>query len=172
MAIPRLHLIYAQSANGVIGKQGTMPWQLPEDMARFKSLTMSQPVIMGRKTWDSLPARFRPLPGRTNIVLTRQTGWAASGTLVACSLDAALALCGSAEHAWVIGGAEIYTLAEPLAYSAEVTEIHAEFAGDAFAPKLGPRWREVDRSRHVSSGGLAYSFVSYATEPGQVLNTA
>ena len=169
-ATPRIHLIYAQSANGVIGNQGTMPWHLPEDQANFKSLTMGQPVIMGRKTWDSLPTRFRPLPGRTNIVITRQPDWVATGALVAGSLTTALSLCGSAENVWIIGGAEIYALAEPLASSAEVTEIHADFDGDAFAPKLGPRWRESARSsRMVSSKGLAFSFVSYTAGPDQVV---
>ena len=147
-----------------------MPWHLPEDLAHFKSLTLGQPVIMGRKTWDSLPTRFRPLPGRTNIVITRQANWAAPGASTAASLASALALCGSAENVWIIGGAEIYALAEPLASSAEVTEIHADFDGDAFAPKLGPRWRESARSsRMVSSKGLAFSFVSYTAGPDQVV---
>ena len=147
-----------------------MPWHLPEDLAHFKSLTLGQPVIMGRKTWDSLPTRFRPLPGRTNIVITRQANWAATGASTAASLASALALCESAENVWIIGGAEIYALAEPLASSAEVTEIHADFDGDAFAPKLGPRWRESARSsRMVSSKGLAFSFVSYTAGPDKVV---
>ena len=147
-----------------------MSWHLPEDLAHFKSLTLGQPVIMGRKTWDSLPTRFRPLPGRTNIVITRQANWAAPGASTAASLVSALAMCESAENVWIIGGAEIYALAEPLASSAEVTEIHADFDGDAFAPKLGPRWRESARSsRMVSSKGLAFSFVSYTAGPDQVV---
>lgn len=171
MTTPRIHLIYAVAANGTIGYNGTMPWHLSEDLVHFKQLTLGQPVIMGRKTWDSLPERFRPLPGRTNIVITRQADWVALGALTAHSLEAALALCSNPHSAcqdvWILGGAEIYRLAEPLASFAEVTEIHAEFVGDAFAPKLGPRWCETARSsRQVSSKGLAYSFVSYSAAPG------
>jgi dihydrofolate reductase len=154
-------LVYARAANGVIGKDNTIPWRLPEDMAHFKSVTMGRPVIMGRKTWDSLPAKFRPLPGRRNIVVTRQADWRADGAQRAGSLEAALALCEGADKAWVIGGAEIYRLALAHAEVAEVTEIEQDFEGDAFAPALGPAWVEVARERHVSSTGLPFSFVTY-----------
>ncbi|MDB5884088.1 MAG: dihydrofolate reductase [Polaromonas sp.] len=156
----RIHLIYARAANGVIGKDNTIPWRLPEDMAHFKSLTQGWPVIMGRKTWDSLPPRFRPLPGRTNIVISRQAGWAVEGALGAASLSAALELCGSFEQAWVIGGAQIYAEALPLASRIELTEIAQDFDGDAFMPPLGSEWRETARQAHRSANGLAFSFVT------------
>jgi dihydrofolate reductase len=157
----QLGLILARSRNGVIGKAGGLPWHLPEDMAHFKQVTMGCPVIMGRKTWDSLPQRFRPLPGRTNIVVTRQRDWLAPGATRAASLPEAIALCAGESQAWVIGGAEIYAHALPLAHTAEVTEIEAEFEGDAYAPRFGPEWREIARRRERSSTGLEYSFVTY-----------
>ncbi len=157
----RLHLIFARAANGVIGKEGDLPWHLPEDLAHFKRTTSGHPVIMGRKTWDSLPPRFRPLPGRLNIVVTRQPQWQAQGALPAGSLEQALALCPGEADAWVIGGAEIYRQALPLAVSAVVTEIEADFEGDAHAPALGPDWTEVARERHVAANGLGFSFVTY-----------
>jgi len=157
----RIGLIYARSRNGVIGKDGAMPWHLPEDLAHFKRVTLGFPVIMGRKTWDSLPARFRPLPGRLNVVITRQPGWSADGALRAGSLEEAFALCEPITHAWVIGGAEIYRQALAMAEVAEVTEIDADYEGDAYAPDLGPGWTEVAREPHVSSNGTAFSFVTY-----------
>ena len=157
----RINLIFARAANGVIGKDGVMPWHLPEDLAHFKRLTQGWPVIMGRKTWDSLPARFRPLPGRSNIVITRQNDWQQSGVLRAASLDEALQKAGDSAEIWVIGGAQIYAQAEPLASRVEATEIAATFEGDAFAPTLGPRWIETARDARVSAAGLAFSFVSY-----------
>ncbi|WP_298208715.1 dihydrofolate reductase [Acidovorax sp.] len=156
-----LHLIYARAANGVIGKNNAMPWHLPEDMAHFKQLTQGHPVVMGRKTWDSIPPRFRPLPGRTNIVITRQPGWQADGALRAGSLDEALAQCDASTTVWVIGGAQIYAEALPLADRLEVTEIDQNFDGDAHAPVLGAEWVESARSRHVGSNGLPFSFVTY-----------
>ncbi len=157
----KLHLIFARAANGVIGKNGTLPWHLPEDLAHFKRTTLGCPVIMGRKTWDSLPARFRPLPGRLNIVVTRQAGWQADGALRAASIPAACDLCPPGSDAWVIGGAEIYAQALPLARTAVVTEIDAPFDGDAFAPTFGPHWLEISRERHTSTTGLAFSVVTY-----------
>jgi dihydrofolate reductase len=157
----QLGLILARARNGVIGKAGGLPWRLPEDMAHFKQTTMGCPVIMGRKTWESLPQRFRPLPGRTNIVVTRQPEWQAPGATRAASLPEAIALCAGESQAWVIGGAEIYAHALPLAHTAEVTEIEADFEGDAYAPRFGPQWREVARRRERSSTGLEYSFVTY-----------
>lgn len=163
--MPRIHLIFARAANGVIGKDNAMPWHLPEDMARFRRLTQGCPVIMGRKTWDSLPAKFRPLPGRTNIVITRQPDWHEAGATRAASLEDAIALCGDAPEAWVMGGAQIYTQAEPLADRIEVTAIGQDFEGDAFAPVLGPDWREAAREAHVSASGLPFSFITYE-KPG------
>jgi dihydrofolate reductase len=157
----KLHLIYARARNGVIGKDNQMPWHLPEDLAHFKRVTLGQPVIMGRKTWDSLPARFRPLPGRLNIVVTRQSDWQAEGALRAASIDEAMHQCGEATDAWIMGGAEIYRQAEPLASTAVVTEIDADFEGDAFAPTLASDWQEVQRESHTSASGLGFAFVTY-----------
>jgi dihydrofolate reductase len=162
----KLHLIFARAANGVIGKAGVMPWHLPEDLAHFKRTTLGFPVIMGRKTWESLPPKFRPLPGRTNVVITRQHDWQAAGATVAHTLTQALALCGTASDAWIIGGAEIFALSLPLAASAVVTEIEASYDGDTFAPQFGPEWAETSRERHVSSNGLKFSFVTYTQTQG------
>jgi len=154
-----LGLIFARARNGVIGRDNQMPWHLPEDLAHFKATTLGQPVIMGRKTWDSLPPRFRPLPGRLNVVITRQPHWVAEGAQVAHSLPEALALCPSASQPWVMGGAEIYQLALPLATHAVVTEIDADYAGDAYAPTFDAAWREVSRESHEAASGLRYAFV-------------
>jgi dihydrofolate reductase len=157
----KLHLIYARARNGVIGKDNQMPWHLPEDLAHFKRVTLGQPVIMGRKTWDSLPARFRPLPGRLNIVITRQSDWRSDGALRATSIEDAMRLCGDVPDAWIMGGAEIYRQAEPLASTGVVTEIDADFEGDAFAPELGAQWQEVQREQHTTTSGLGFAFVTY-----------
>ena len=157
----KLGVIYARARNGVIGKDNQMPWHLPEDLAHFKRTTLGAPVIMGRKTWDSLPPRFRPLPGRRNIVITRNADWHADGAERVGTLDEAIALCAGAPAAWVTGGAEIFKLALPLADVAVVTEIDADFEGDIHAPQLGPQWQEAARERHVSKTGLGYSFVTY-----------
>lgn len=157
----QLHLIYARAANGVIGANGTLPWHLPEDLAHFKRTTLGCPVIMGRKTWDSIPTKFRPLPGRTNVVVTRQNNWQENGSQPAKSMREALQFCEQSAHVWVIGGAQIYAQALPLAHSIVVTEIGADFEGDAFAPPLGPEWREAARVDLVSAQGLPYSFVTY-----------
>lgn len=162
----KLHLILARSANGVIGHHNKLPWHLPEDMAHFKRTTLGCPVIMGRKTWDSLPARFRPLPGRLNIVVTRQSDWQADGAQRAASIAQAMALCPADSDAWVIGGAEIYAQALPLATTAVVTEIETVYEGDAFAPVFGPQWSETARTRQVSSTGLRFSFVTYCKNAG------
>jgi dihydrofolate reductase len=157
----RLGLIWAQARDGVIGKGGVLPWHLPEDLAHFKRVTMGCPVIMGRKTWDSLPPKFRPLPGRTNVVITRDADWSAAGAERAASLPQALALCADHPQAWVIGGAQIYAQALSLADSVEITEIDADFEGDAFAPELGTPWTQIAHEPHISAGGLHYSFVTY-----------
>jgi dihydrofolate reductase len=118
-------------------------------------------VIMGRKTWESLPPRFRPLPGRRNIVISRQADWHAPGAELADSLQAAQQLCTGSDVAWVIGGAQIYALALPLAQRVVMTQIEAECAGDAFAPELGPEWHEASRNSHETAQGLKYSFVTF-----------
>lgn len=161
-----LKLIYARAANGVIGKHNALPWHLPEDMAHFKRVTMGCPVVMGRKTWESLPPKFRPLPGRLNVVITRQPDWQAPGAVVTHSVQEALAACddatpGATQAAWVIGGAEIYAATLPHANMALVTEIDAEFDGDAHAPVLGPEWSCCSREAHVSTNGLTFSFATY-----------
>lgn len=160
-----LHLIFARSRNGVIGRDNKMPWHLPEDLAHFKRTTLGCPVIMGRKTWDSLPPKFRPLPGRTNIVVTRGAHWHVDGAVRAGSLEDAIAACAGEADVWVIGGAQMYRAAEPLASTAVVTEIDADFEGDAFAPELGPAWTEVSRERLVSASGLPLSFVTLHRRP-------
>ena len=163
----QLHLIFARASNGVIGVNGTLPWHLPEDMAHFKRVTLGCPVIMGRKTWDSLPPKFRPLPGRINVVVTKQENWQGNGSKPARSLDEALLLCYQFEHAWVIGGAQIYAQAMPLAHSAVVTEIDAPFEGDAFAPSFGPGWMETARERHLAANGIRFSFATYINSEKQ-----
>ncbi|MDI3382853.1 dihydrofolate reductase [Xenophilus aerolatus] len=158
----RVNLIYARAANGVIGVKGELPWHLPEDMAHFKRMTAGSPVVMGRKTWDSLPPRFRPLPGRRNIVVTRQQDWNAQGAQRASSLHDALSACAQDPEVWVIGGAQIYAAAQPLAQRAVVTEIDRDFDGDAHAPTLWPAWRETARETHVSAkDALPFAFVVY-----------
>ena len=158
----QLHLIFARSNSGVIGLDGGLPWHLPEDLAHFKRATLGCPVIMGRKTWDSLPPKFRPLPGRANVVVSRQTDWQSAGALRADSLEQAMALCGEAPHVWVIGGAQLYALALPLATTAVVTEIDLEVEGDAFAPTFDTAWQETAREEHTAANGLHYRFITLA----------
>ncbi len=165
----QLNLIYARARNGVIGQQGLLPWHLPEDLVHFKRTTLGCPVIMGRKTWDSLPPKFRPLPGRTNVVITRQVDWREDGAIPANNLLEALSICehmsvileNNSEQVWVIGGAQIYAQALPLAKRVVVTEIDSDFEGDAFAPMLGSEWQETAREQHTSKTDLAFSFVTY-----------
>jgi dihydrofolate reductase len=156
-----LNLIFARARNGVIGHNNTLPWHLPEDLAHFKATTLGQPVIMGRKTWDSLPVKFRPLPGRMNIVVTRQTDWQSDGAHVVHTIDEALQACPAESQPWVIGGAELYRLAMPLAARVVVTEIDADYEGDAFAPELDASWQEASRTTHVAANGLHYSLVNW-----------
>ncbi|GAB2656516.1 dihydrofolate reductase [Prescottella soli] len=154
-------LIWGQTTAGVIGRDNTIPWRVPEDMAHFKDTTMGHPVVMGRLTWDSLPSRFRPLPGRRNIVVTRQDGWAADGVETAHGVEQALSLAG--DTAWVIGGSQIYTAAMPFADLLSVTEIDAEIEGDAFAPTIGDEWVVGDEGDwHISEKSeLRYRFLTY-----------
>lgn len=154
-------IIAAVAKNGVIGKANALPWHLPEDMRHFKALTTGHAVLMGRKTWESLPAKFRPLPGRRNIVVTRNAGYQAAGAVVATSLPAAIEAAESGE-AFVIGGAELYAVAMPLANRLQLTEIDAAFEGDTFFPDIDRRqWQETARETHRDETGLDYAFVTY-----------
>ena len=150
-------LVLAMAENGVIGKGGALPWRIPEDMRHFKALTMGKPCIMGRKTWDSLPKK--PLPGRANIVVTRDRNFGAEGAIVAHSLDDALAHAENAEEIAIIGGAEIYAAALPRATRIYLTEVHAAFDGDATMPPFDRTiWPETARENHA--GDPSYSFVT------------
>ena len=156
-----LTLIAAVAKNGVIGKDNRLPWHLPADLRHFKALTSGHAVIMGRKTWESLPEKFRPLPGRQNIVVTRNATYAASGATVAGSLPDAVA-AAAGEEAFVIGGAELYQVALLLADRLQLTEIDAEFDGDTWFPARDLRqWREVTRDMHRDETGPGYAFVRY-----------
>jgi dihydrofolate reductase len=161
-AVGSVALIWAQAHGGVIGRDGTMPWHLPEDLAHFRALTGSDTVVMGRKTWDSLPARFRPLPGRTNVVVTRQAEWSAPGAIAAHSLEHALT-ASPTETTWVIGGAELYRLALADADRLEVTEIDSAVDGDTVAPVIGAEWIPTtpDPEWLTSTTGLGYRFRTY-----------
>ena len=155
-----LALIWAEAHDRVIGAGGVMPWHLPEDMKHFRELTGADPVVMGRRTWESLPERFRPLPGRSNIVVTRQHDFDAPGATVVHSLQDALS-GHEGSTVWVIGGAELYGQALPLADRVEVTEIDLEVAGDTVAPALGPEWHGEPGPWREAAGGLRYRFVRY-----------
>jgi len=156
-----LTLIAALAKNGVIGIDNKLPWHLPEDLQHFKALTLGQAVIMGRKTWESLPPKFRPLPGRHNIVVTRDTAYLAAGATVVHSLEDAAAAAAD-KTAFVIGGAELYRQALPLASRLELTEIDADFAGDAHFPEFDrAAWNEVACTRGKAAAGFGYAFVTY-----------
>ena len=136
-------LVYAVSQNGVIGKDGGLPWHISSDLKHFKAVTMGKPVIMGRKTWDSLPRK--PLPGRANIVITRHSGWQAEGALAAHDAEGALRLAGDAPEVCVIGGAEIFQAFLPKASRIYLTRVLADVAGDTFMPEINEKqWRAVD----------------------------
>ena len=158
---PALALIAAVARNGVIGRDGKLPWRLPEDLRRFRLLTTGHAVIMGRRTWESLPGA---LPGRQNIVVTRNRGFRVEDATIAGSLDEALAAVALPTPAFCIGGGELYRAALPLAQTAYVTEIGRAFDGDATFPTLDPaQWREVAREAHAQQAaeGFAYAFVTY-----------
>jgi len=151
-------LIWAEAHDGVIGAEGGMPWYVPEDLAHFKEITSGSPVIMGRKTWDSLPERFRPLPGRDNIVITRQQDWSADGARRAASVVEAVR---GQEKVWIIGGAEIFRLVIADADRLEVTELDLAVDGDAHAPARAG-WRAVDEGEwQTSRTGIRYRFIGY-----------
>jgi dihydrofolate reductase len=158
-----VRLIWAQARNGVIGSGGRLPWRLPEDMALFRELTTGSTVVMGRRTWESLPERFRPLPGRTNVVLTSDPAWWADGASRAGSVDEVLA-----EHRslWVIGGGVVYDEFLPHADRLVVTEVDLEVDGDTRAPAIGDEWQRVSRTPGEgwsdSTAGLRYAVSEYA----------
>jgi dihydrofolate reductase len=155
-------LVAAVARNGVIGRDGTIPWRLPEDMQRFRALTMGHPVVMGRRTWESLPDAYRPLPGRRNVVLTRNPEWSGEGAVRAGSLAEALELVGDASDVFVIGGAELYAASLPLADALELTELDAAFEGDTYFPAFDrSEFEEVAREPHVALDGTPFAFVTY-----------
>ncbi|MGA1375952.1 MAG: dihydrofolate reductase [Steroidobacteraceae bacterium] len=159
---PRLTLIVAVADNGVIGREGGLPWRLSEDLRRFKQRTLGRPVVMGRKTWESLG---KPLPGRTNIVITRRGDYQVdvSGVIVARDLDAAIAAAGDVDEVMIIGGAEIYALALPRADLVELTQVHAIVEGDTVFPALpSADWKEISSTDHPADERNQYptSFVT------------
>ncbi len=161
MSRARIALIAAQAENRVIGLDNKMPWHLPEDLQYFKKITLGKPVIMGRKTFESIG---RPLPGRTNIVVTRQSDWRAEGVVTASGLEQALSLAEreSPDELMVIGGAQIYAEALPLAQRIYLTQIHKEIEGDAWFPALGDQWVSVSRQDgHSDRQDLGYSFLTF-----------
>ncbi len=158
---PRVSVIAALARNGVIGIENRLPWRLPEDLAHFKALTLGHPILMGRKTFESLG---RPLPGRTNVVITRNPGYRPDGCLVAASIPAAIALCDGADEVFFIGGADLYAQAIPLADRLYLTEVDIEATGDAWFPDYDKRaFREVSRESHTGGKGevLRFDFVVY-----------
>ncbi len=158
----RISLVAAVAHGGVIGRDNSIPWRIPDDVARFRKLTMGHPVVMGRRTWDSIPGRFRPLPGRRNIVVTRNRKWYGDGAERVGSLEEALDLAGDAPEVFVIGGGEIYAAALPFADELQLTEIDAEIDGDTLFPPIdGAAFEEVERERHDSTDGPAFAFVRY-----------
>ncbi|NQX93972.1 MAG: dihydrofolate reductase [Erythrobacter sp.] len=161
LADPQIVLIYAVAANGAIGHEGDLPWRLPADLKRFKALTMGKPMIMGRKTFESLPGL---LPGRRHIVLTRREDWDSEGAELVASIEEALdaAKTSETDEIAIVGGAEIYDIFRPLAHRVEVTEIHRDYDGDTFMRPLGPEWVEAAREDHPEDGDKpAFSFVTY-----------
>lgn len=160
----KLALIAAVARNGVIGNGGAIPWRLPEDLQHLRRVTMGCPVIMGRRTWDSLPERFRPLPGRRNIVVTRDTRWRAEGAEAMHSLDEALALAAGADRVFVIGGSELYAAALAHADEIVLTEIGRDFDGDVRFPDFDRGlFRERERVRHRAAppNDFDFDFVTY-----------
>ena len=159
-------LVAAVARNGVIGRASGLPWRIPEDMRRFRELTIGHPVVMGRKTWDSLPDRFRPLPGRRNVVVTRNAAWLGEGAERADSLEEALRLVGDAERVFVIGGGQLYGAALPLADELLLTEIDLAVEGDTFFPAWdADMFEETAREEHVSADGAPLAFVTYRRSP-------
>ena len=158
----KICLVAAVARGGVIGREGGLPWRLPEDLAHFREVTIGDPVAMGRRTWDSIPDRFRPLPGRRNVVVTRNPNWSADGAERAESLEHALEILADEERVFVIGGAEIFEAALPLADELRLTEIDLAVDGDTFFPRWDrSAFVEIDRDEHVSADGTPFAFVTY-----------
>lgn len=157
--MPEIVFILARADNGVIGRDGALPWRLPADLKRFKALTMGTPMVMGRKTFESFPS---PLPGRRHIVLTRDPHWRAEGAEVVHDVDAAIRLAGDVDTISIVGGAEIYRLFLPRADRVELTEVHLAADGDTEMPPFDPAyWQEVAREAHPAEGARpAHSFVT------------
>ena len=155
----RVYLVAAVASNGIIGANGGLPWRLPEDLQHFKRLTLGHPIIMGRKTWESLKGA---LPGRDNVVVTRSAGYEAPGAAVASSLEAALALCAGEPLVFVIGGSQLFAESLPIAAGLVMTEIDRDFEGDTRFPDYDrSRWRETQRERHVTADGMKFDFALY-----------
>ncbi len=160
---PRIYLVAAVASNGVIGVDGRLPWHLPEDLRHFKQLTLGHPIIMGRKTWESLG---KALPGRENIVVSGRPGYAAPGAAVASSLGAALALCAGEPVVFVIGGYRLFLDSLPVATGIVLTEIQRDFEGDTYFPEFDrAAWRETQREAHAAADGMRFDFVLYERKP-------
>ena len=156
---PRIYLVAAVAANGIIGVNGRLPWHFPEELKHFKEVTLGHPVIMGRRTWESLKG---PLPGRKNIVVTRTPGYRATGATVVDSLDTALAASAGAEKAMVIGGHQLFVESLPIAFGLELTEIRRDYAGDTWFPKYDrSKWREMKREARTAGDGTRFDYVLY-----------
>ena len=168
-----ISLVAAVARGGVIGRQNTIPWRIPEDVAHFKAVTVGHPVVMGRRTWDSIPERFRPLPDRRNVVVTRNPGWHADGAERAGSLDDALSLLRDEPRIFVIGGAELYEAALPVADELLLTEIDLEVEGDVRFPAFDRTvFEEVSRDQHLSADGTSFAFAVYRRRPDARARTA
>ena len=155
----RVVLVAAVAANGIIGASGRLPWHIPEELKHFKKLTLGHPVIMGRRTWESLKG---PLPQRENIVVTRTPGYQAPGAAVAASLEAALALCAGEPVAFVIGGTQLFKEALPIAAGMVLTEIRRDYEGDTWFPAWDrSQWKEIGREAHTAEDGTRFDFVRY-----------
>ncbi len=158
----RISLVAAVARGGVIGRGGTLPWRIREDMAHFRAVTTGHPVVMGRRTWESLPDRFRPLPGRRNVVVTRNAAWHNRDAERATSLEDALRLLADEEQMSVIGGGELFAAALPFADELALTEIDLEVDGDTFFPNWDRGdFAETSREEHVSEDGTPFAFVTY-----------
>ncbi len=161
----KVALVAAVARDGVIGRDGGLPWSLPEDMAHFREVTTGHPVVMGRKTWESLPERFRPLPGRRNVVVTRNPTWTANGAERAGSLEEALALVEDAERVSIIGGGELFAAALPMADELLLTEVDLDVDGDTFFPGWDrDSFVERGRDEHVADDGTRFTFVAYVRD--------
>ena len=156
---PRIYLVAAVATNGIIGANGRLPWHFPEELRHFKEVTLGHPIIMGRRTWESLKG---PLPGRKNIVVTRTPGYQAAGASVAASLAEALAQCGAVPKAMVIGGSRLFEESLPIAAGLELTEIHRDYPGDTWFPDYDrSKWQEKKREARTAGDGTRFDYVLY-----------